>query len=71
VLTAATQAELWVADRVSEPFWLQVSSFLLITVPVAWRRTAPLYATAVVALGFTLQTVAGPAEVVGGLSPRS
>jgi signal transduction histidine kinase len=66
LLTAATQAELWTADRVEEPFWLQVASFLLITVPVAWRRAAPLAATAVVAVGFTLQTVAGPAEVVGG-----
>ena len=66
VLTAATQAELWTADDVSEPFWLQVTSFLLITVPIAWRRAEPLAATAVVALGFTLQTVAGPAEVVGG-----
>ena len=66
LLTAATQAELWTADRVSEPFWLQVCSFLLITVPIAWRRSAPLVATAVVSLGFTLQTVAGPAEVVGG-----
>ena len=66
LLTAATQVELWTADQVAEPFWLQVASFLLITVPIGWRRAAPLAATAVVALGFTLQTVAGTAEVVGG-----
>jgi signal transduction histidine kinase len=66
LLTAGTQAELWTAEEVEEPFWLQVVSFLAITVPVAWRRRAPLAATAVVAVGFSVQTVAGQAEVLGG-----
>ena len=66
LLTVATQVELWTVERVSEPFWLQVVSFLLITAPIAWRRRAPLAATAVVAVGFSLQTVAGQAEVLGG-----
>ena len=66
VLTLATQAELWTVDGVEGPFWLQVVAFLLITVPIAWRRSAPVPATAVVALGFSLQTGAGTAEVLGG-----
>jgi signal transduction histidine kinase len=66
LLTVATQVELWNVERVSEPFWLQVISFVLITAPIAWRRRAPLPATAVVAVGFSLQTVAGVAEVLGG-----
>jgi signal transduction histidine kinase len=66
LLTVVTQVELWTVDRVDDPFWLQVVSFLLITAPVAWRRRAPLAATAVVAVGFSLQTVAGQAEVLGG-----
>jgi signal transduction histidine kinase len=66
LLTVVTQAELWTVDDVADPFWLQVLAFLLITAPVAWRRRAPLAATAVVAVGFSLQTVAGAAEVLGG-----
>jgi len=66
LLTVVTQVELWTVDRVDDPFWLQVVAFLLITAPVAWRRRAPLAATAVVAVGFSLQTVAGQAEVLGG-----
>ena len=66
LLTVATQVELWTVEDVSPPFWLQVVSFVLITAPIAWRRRAPLAATAVVAVGFCLQTVAGQAEVLGG-----
>ena len=66
LLTVVTQVELWTVDRVEDPFWLQVISFLLITAPIAWRRRAPLAATAVVAVGFSLQIVAGEAEVLGG-----
>jgi signal transduction histidine kinase len=68
VLTLVTQAELLLVDGVEGPFAVQVASFALITVPLAWRRSATLAATAVVATGFAAQVIfAGDAPVLGGL----
>ena len=68
VLTVATQIEVWTNDGVESPFAVQVVSFLLITVPLAWRRTSPLVAAGVVSLGFAAQVIAaGDAPVLGGL----
>lgn len=68
VLTLVTQAELLLVDDVEGPFAVQVASFALITVPLAWRRSATLAATAVVATGFAAQVIfAGDAPVLGGL----
>lgn len=69
VLTVTTQIELWAkSSRVEDPFAVQVAAFALMTVPLAWRRTAPAAATAVVSLGFALQVMlAGDAPVLGGL----
>jgi hypothetical protein len=47
---------------------VQVVAFLLITAPLAWRRSAPLVAAAVISAGFALQVIAaGDAPVLGGL----
>src|SRR5688500_9541742 len=68
VLTVATQIELWTNNGVEDPFAIQVVSFLLITVPIAWRRSATLAAAAAISLGFTAQVIlAGDAPVLGGL----
>ena len=68
ILTVVTQVELWTNDGVEDPFAVQVASFTLMTVPLAWRRAAPLAAGAAVSLGFAAQTIlAGDAPVVGGL----
>jgi signal transduction histidine kinase len=68
ILTVVTQVELWTNDGVEDPFAVQVASFALMTVPLAWRRAAPLAAGAAVSLGFAAQTIlAGDAPVVGGL----
>lgn len=68
VLAATTQFELWTNDGVEDPFAVQVVSFLLITVPLAWRRSATLVATGVISLGFAAQVIlAGDAPVLGGL----
>jgi signal transduction histidine kinase len=68
VLTVATQLELQLVDAVEDPFAVQVASFALITVAVAWRRAAPLAAAVVVAIGFAVQVIfAGDAPVLGGL----
>lgn len=52
VLLAASIAELLTADRDQRGF--QLAMAVLITVPVAWRRRAPLPAVAVAALGLTV-----------------
>lgn len=66
LLTLATQVELLLAaDRLSLPLAQHVT-FVLVTAPVTVRRQAPLTATLVCALGMALQTLAGPAPVVGG-----
>ena len=68
VLTVATQVELWLADGVEDPFAVQVASFALITLAVAWRRSAPLAAAVLGSTGFAAQVIlAGDAPVIGGL----
>lgn len=67
VLTVATQVELLVAaERVQGSPYLQAVAFAVLTGSVMLRRAAPLAATLVAAAGMALQTLAGPAPVVGG-----
>lgn len=66
LLTVTTQFELMIVqDRLAQPL-AQHLAFTLVTAPVALRRRAPLAGTLVCALGMALQTLAGPAPVVGG-----
>ena len=67
VLTVATQLELVLAgDRVSSPLLAQHVAFGAMTGSVALRRTAPLTAALLVAVGMVVQTLAGEAPVAGG-----
>lgn len=61
-----TQVELLLADRVAGPMVVQVVSFAVMTLAVAWRRTEPLLAAALAGGGLLAQTLAGEAPVVGG-----
>ncbi len=66
LLTVMTQVELVVAQEQLDRPVAQHVTFALITAPVALHRRAPLSATATGAVGMSLQTLAGPAPVVGG-----
>lgn len=67
VLTVIAQVEIVAAgDRVEGSPYLQVVAFTLLTGSVALRRVAPLPGTLICASGMALQTLAGPAPVVGG-----
>lgn len=66
MLTFVTQVELLLADRIEGPIAVQSISFAAMTLSVAWRRTMPLLAAALVSAGLIAQTLAGEAEVVGG-----
>lgn len=65
LLTFVTQVELLLADS-EGPVAVQSISFAVMTLSVAWRRTMPLLAAALVGAGLVVQTLAGEAEVVGG-----
>ncbi|HVR33870.1 MAG TPA: sensor histidine kinase [Acidimicrobiia bacterium] len=64
-LTFVSQVELLLADS-EGPIAVQSISFAAMTLSVAWRRTMPLLAAALVGAGLVAQTLAGEAEVVGG-----
>lgn len=66
VLTVLTQLELALAEAVEGPRLAQTVSFAAMTLAVAWRRSFPVGAAAVAAVGLAAQTLTGSAEVVGG-----
>lgn len=66
LLTLLAQVELLLADVVEGPRVVQSLSFIAMTVAVAWRRSFPFGAALLAAVGLSMQTVAGDAEVVGG-----
>jgi signal transduction histidine kinase len=60
VLLAWVEAAVWfpgdaASTPVAGPFWLRVAYPLLVAVPLAWRRVAPLAVAATVMLGVVLQ----------------
>lgn len=59
VLAAVTAWHAWVARDIAGPAWLLALLPLLLDLPLARRRRAPLAVTAVVAAGIALQAVAG------------
>jgi signal transduction histidine kinase len=65
-LALFTQVELMLADEVAGPMLVQSVSFAVMTLAVAWRRTAPLLAAALTGTAMAVQTLAGEAPVVGG-----
>ncbi|HVR78612.1 MAG TPA: sensor histidine kinase [Acidimicrobiia bacterium] len=65
-MTFVTQVELLLAETIEGPMAVQSISFAAMTLSVAWRRTKPLLAAALVGAGLVAQTLAGDAEVVGG-----
>jgi signal transduction histidine kinase len=65
VVTVATQVELTVG-AVEGSLAQQRVSFLAMTAAVVWRRSVPLLAAVVLSVGMVVQTLAGPAPVVGG-----
>ncbi|WP_433803460.1 sensor histidine kinase [Actinomycetospora sp. CA-084318] len=66
VLTVATQVELSLAEVVEGPEWAQRLTFLLATLAVGLRRSAPLGAALICAAAMAAQTPLGAAGVVGG-----
>jgi signal transduction histidine kinase len=66
VLTLVTQVELLLADGVEGPLLLQSAAFAVMTMSVAWRRTRPLAAAALIGGALAVQTLVGDAEVAGG-----
>jgi signal transduction histidine kinase len=66
LLASLAQVELLLADVVQGPRVVQSLSFVAMTVAVAWRRSFPFWAATLAAVGLTVQTLAGEAEVVGG-----
>lgn len=67
-LTLFTQYELWVGRAdVEGSMALQRSAFAVMTLAVAWRRSAPLTAVCAVSVALVVQTIfGGNAPVVGG-----
>lgn len=66
-LATATMVELALTDGRDGPVAVQVVALLLMTLPVAFRRTAPLLAVALVSVGVvTFEQWGGEAPVVGG-----
>src|SRR6516165_289352 len=60
VLLAWVEAAVWfpgdaAGTPVAGPFWLRVAYPLLVAVPLAWRRVAPLAVAATVMFGIVLQ----------------
>jgi len=66
ILTLTTQIELLLASSVEGAMVVQSASFAAMTLSVAWRRTMPLFAAGLVAVGLAIQTLAGDAPVAGG-----
>jgi len=56
-------------DGIAPPSWVIVPLFLLVTVPVLWRRVAPLKATGAVAAGVAINVAAAEAVRCGIVIP--
>lgn len=67
LLTLITQVELLSADKVEGPMVVQSLSFAVMTLSIGWRRRKPLLAAALLGPGLVVQTLAGEAEISGGL----
>lgn len=67
LLTVIGQVEIVLAaDEIQGARWAQHVGFALMTLPVVWRRSTPLPAVLICAVGLVVQTSAGPAPVVAG-----
>ncbi|MGI9624347.1 MAG: sensor histidine kinase [Acidimicrobiales bacterium] len=66
-LTAFTQWEISQAPFIEDPIWVQRVTFAVLTMSVALRRVAPLWAAIVGSAALSAQTIwGGDAAVVGG-----
>jgi signal transduction histidine kinase len=66
LLTVITQIELLTSTSIEGSLIVQSASFAAMTLSVAWRRSMPLLAAAMVSVGLTVQTLAGEAPIAGG-----
>jgi signal transduction histidine kinase len=67
IVTVITQIELLTAPSIEGSVVVQSAAFAAMTISIAWRRTAPLFAAGLLSAGLVAQTLQGEAKISGGL----